>query len=495
MDINSKTQKKVMEASYLTADNAHRYRVILRIAYSQYEKMKLWLYKEDIYTHIKGIQGFDDYSLDNLKQDLDSLELWRNFLTIQDTGRAKNLEEFKNRKFKYQISPYTIELERTLIKLEGANEISRGSLEISLIERFKDTLKQINNLALVEEQEIFSWWNTLNSDFKTLNENYQDYISIFYSPKTEQMLKTTEFLLFKENFIRYIRNFIKGIQMHIPEIMLIFQNINDDLVKQLIKKLIEYEKNNISLDKNYNIEEKFDLNYERYINIKQWFIGDGKNISMIDSLLNNTNEIVRKITRYALQIIDMKTSGGSRKEEYKTLVNIFNNCVDIEEAHKLSSVVFGVISSRHIVCESDRETESINSSIFEEKSTIVTVKPSNRYREKTASRVYVKDKSREKKEKAIEVLRQREKERYILESRIKDNKLSFKDLDGITRDERTVFLRWLSLGLNRKNNEWVKNEFGKFYKVANLGKNETILIKCKDGDLTMPAYELIFKEE
>jgi len=177
------------------------------------------------------------------------------------------------------------------------------------------------------------------------------------------------------------------------------------------------------------------------------------------------------------------------------LVNIFNNCEDIEEAHKLSSVVFGVISSRHIVCESDRETESINSSIFEEKSTIVTVKPSNRYREKTASRVYVKDKSREKKEKAIEVLRQREKERYILESRIKDNKLSFKDLDGITRDERTVFLRWLSLGLNRKNNEWVKNEFGKFYKVANLDKNETILIKCKDGDLTMPAYELIFKEE
>ncbi len=65
----------------------------------------------------------------------------------------------------------------------------------------------------------------------------------------------------------------------------------------------------------------------------------------------------------------------------------------------------------------------------------------------------------------------------------------------ITREEMDSILRWLSLGLNRKNNEWVKNEFGKFYKVENLDKNETILIKCKDGDLTMPAYELIFKEE
>ena len=134
MDISEKTTKKFVEASYLSADNSHRYRVILRIAYNEYEKMKFWLYKEDIYKIIKSINGFQEYTLDNLKQDLDSLEAWGNFLTMQDTGRAKTLEEFKNRKFRYQISPNTIELERTMIKLENIKENARGSLEISLIE-------------------------------------------------------------------------------------------------------------------------------------------------------------------------------------------------------------------------------------------------------------------------------------------------------------------------------------------------------------------------
>ena len=495
MEINSNTKKKFIEASYLSADNAFRYRIILRIAYFQYEKMKFWLYKEEIFSEVKKIEGFENYDLDNLKQDLDALENWGNFITIQDTGKVKNVEEFKNRKFRYQISPNTIELERTLIKLENIAETSRGSLEISLIERFKNTLKNIHNLETVQDKDVYSWWDMLNRDFKTLNENYQDYISTFYSPKTEQMLKTTEFLLFKENFIRYLRNFVKGLQFNASEIREIFMEINNDFIKNIINIVVNYEKNNIALDKKYDSVYEFDVNYGRYENIKEWFLGDGKNISMIESLLDNTNEIIRKITRYALQIIEMDTFGGSRKEEYKTLIKIFNNCKDIEEAHKLSAVVFGVISSKHIVYSKDRETESINSSIFEESPDIVTVKPSNRYREKTASRVAARDKSNEKKEKALKLLEKRRKDKKIIESRIKNNRLCFKDLDGINREERAVFLRWLSLGLNKKNRVWVKNEFGRSYKVVKNDEEEMIHIKCQDGDFYMPSYELIFKED
>ena len=197
MSVNLTTKKKFIEASYLSADNAYRYRTILRIAFNQYEKMKFWLYKEEIYEEIKKIDDFKEYNINNLKQDLDSLEEWGNFITIQDTGRVQSVEEFKNRKYRYQISPNTIELERTLMKLEKASGVSRGSLEVSLIERFKNSLMEIRDLDDIEESRIYSCWDNLNRDFKTLNENYQDYISSFYSPKSEQMLKTTEFFLFK----------------------------------------------------------------------------------------------------------------------------------------------------------------------------------------------------------------------------------------------------------------------------------------------------------
>lgn len=495
MKIDLITKKKFVEATYLTMDNVHRYRVILRIAYNEYEKMKFWLYKEEIFNKIKYVDGFEDYTLDYLKQDLDALEGWKNFITIQDTNKTKTLEEFKNRKFKYQISPNTIELERMLIKLESMKETSRGSLEISLIERFGSTLGEIKTLLNSDDKEIFTWWDTLNRDFKSLNENYQDYISKFYSPKTEQLLKTTEFLIFKESFIRYLRDFVKGIQINVPSIQNTFCNIKHDEITFLIKKFLDYEQINIALDSEFNKEEEFDIHYGRYINMKQWFLGSGNNSSMIDNLLDNTNDIIRQITRYALQIVDMQTSGGSRKEDFKTLINIFNNCENIDEAHKLSSVVFGVISSRHVVANIDRETESINSSIFDENPTVLTIKPSNRYREKTASRVHVIDKSREKKEKAKAVLREREMEQKILESRIKDNKLLFRNLNGITQKERSVFLRWLSIGLNKKHNQWCRNEFGRYYKVNTPHDEDVICIKCKDGDLYMPAYEFIFKED
>ena len=254
LDITSKATKKITEASYLCMGNSFRYRAIIRIAYKKYEKMKYSLYKEEIFDDIKKINGFDEYTLDDLKQDLDALEAWGNFITMQDTAKTRTLEEFKNRRFRYQLSTTTIELERTLIKIENIKETSRGSLEISLIERFKETLEQIKVLEEFDSSKIYSWWEMLNRDFKHLNENYQDYISKFYSPKTEELLKTNEFLIFKESFIKYLREFIKGLQINVPNIKYLLNHINDEeaKIRWIVQNIIKYEKENIALETDYD---------------------------------------------------------------------------------------------------------------------------------------------------------------------------------------------------------------------------------------------------
>ena len=497
LNITSKTTKKIIEASYLCTGNTSRYRAIIRIAYKKYEKMKYSLYKEELFDDIKKINGFDEYTLDDLKQDLDSLESWGNFITIQDTARTRTLEEFKNRRFRYQVSPTTIELERALIKIENIKETSRGSLEISLIERFKETLEQIKVLEEFDRGKIYSWWEMLNRDFKHLNENYQDYISKFYSPKTEELLKTNEFLIFKESFIKYLREFIKGLQINVPNIKYLLNHIDDEeaKIRRIVENIINHEKENIALGNDYDEKENYDLHYGRYLSMREWFIGSLGNISMADNLLESTNEIIRKITRYALQIVEMQTSGGSRKGEYKSLIEMFNKCVDIKEAHKLSSVVFGVMSSKHIGCDIERQTENINSGIYDESPTIITVQPSNRYRAKTANRNHVKEKAEDKKRMAREVLANRQREKEIIESRIVNNRLSFKELNNITSEERRIFLTWLSYSLNKKDQVWVRNEYGRYYKVVNKNETEKITLSCEDGDFIMPAYEIIFKEE
>lgn len=123
------------------------------------------------------------------------------------------------------------------------------------------------------------------------------------------------------------------------------------------------------------------------------------------------------------------------------------------------------------------------------------MQPSNRYRAKTANRNSVKEKTEAKKVMAKQILEKRQREKEIIESKIINNRLSFKELDNITAEERRIFLTWLSYSLNKKGQEWIRNEYGRYYKIANKNETEKITLKCEDGDFIMPAYEIIFKEE
>ena len=376
--------KPVKEATYLNTENSQRYRTIIQIMFKKYEQMKYWILKEEIYEIIKNIYGFENYTMDNLKQDLDSLESWGNVITMQDTKKTRTLEEFKNRQFRYQISSVTIELERALINIQNQKHTSRGSLEVSLIEKFKNTLIEIKKIDSYSNKEIYTWWQNLNNEFKNLNENYQDYISEFYMPKIEDILKTTEFLIFKEGFIKYLKDFIYGIQQNMNPIRDILEDLKDDyIISNIIQKTIDYEEEIKPIGEFYNKEEAYEIHFGRFKSIKQWFISVDIEKSMVELLLDSTNEIIKKITRYALQISQMQYSLGNRKDEYKKIIDLFSKCREVDDAHKLSSIVFGVSSTKHIICDKERETESISSSIHDEESKIITVKPSIRsYKEK-----------------------------------------------------------------------------------------------------------------
>ena len=60
---------KVKEATYLTADNHARYRTIIRYFYIQHERMREFIFPEEVMTHVKSQNGFSDYDEDNLHID------------------------------------------------------------------------------------------------------------------------------------------------------------------------------------------------------------------------------------------------------------------------------------------------------------------------------------------------------------------------------------------------------------------------------------------
>ena len=136
MQLSDKLTKPLTEVKYLNADNVSRYRCIMRIFFENYERLKYWLYQDEVYTEMLKNPLWQDYKPEQCQQDLTMLTEWKNLNTIQDTRNITSIEEFKNKKYRYQMSEYSVEIERLVIRLENLL-IEGSSLEPTLLERIK----------------------------------------------------------------------------------------------------------------------------------------------------------------------------------------------------------------------------------------------------------------------------------------------------------------------------------------------------------------------
>ena len=85
--------RKVKEASYLTAENYFRYRAILRFFYTQHERMREFIFPGEVFLSLKEVEGFSEYTEDQLQLDLNQLVEWGNLSPKQEIGSALTIDE------------------------------------------------------------------------------------------------------------------------------------------------------------------------------------------------------------------------------------------------------------------------------------------------------------------------------------------------------------------------------------------------------------------
>lgn len=395
MNIHEKLRKPVMEAKYLNVENTDRYRSIIRLFYMNYEKLKYWMYQEEVYAELTEDAYFSDYTVEQCQQDLAALKEWGNLATIQDTRRVTSIEEFKNKKFRYQLTETAVEVERMVIRLENLL-IEGSSLEPTLLERLRISISMLEEMAEEGTEKVYGWWNDLNSDFIRLNQNYQDYMRELNSVKAEEMMKTKAFLIFKDRLVEYLRSFVKSLQRNAAAIEQAFKKTQPDRMNLILEKVTAYELSIPRMDAEVDEQMIYERVRGRLDNIRNWFVGEGGKESESVKVFDATNEVIRRITRYAARLSEQNNSGANRREEYRKLADMFADCKNIDDAHKLSAVVFGIEKPLHLRGDFVRETESINSGVYEERAQEITVMPRVRtYREK-AKRSGIVDRTAEK---------------------------------------------------------------------------------------------------
>ena len=486
--------EQINETSYLSVQNASIYRKIMRCFYREYEKMHFQLYKEDIYRFLKEDEAFEAYSMEQLVQDLEALVKWKNLTPIQDPGKVYTIADYKNKQYRYTMSEYAVEIERLTVRLENLF-LESGNLSTNFFVRLERSLDETENMENAELRTVNEWWQTLQEDFKRLNQNYQDYLRDFYSGKTEKLMKSVEFMVHKDKFIKYLNEFVQELQRHSKRMEQLLEKNSERMENTILERVVESELDipHALLEIHGNAEPSIRENvYGKWYSLKNWFVdGQGQECEA-KKVLKITSDIIRNIIQNAALIVQVQNWGISRKDDYKKFLELFLKCENLEEAHKLSAHVFGVQQIEHYKTNIPREEDSINSSVYQEEPATFLLKPHTRgYRERK-DRTGFTDKSLEKMAQRESFLRQAQKQRELMLRYVKDQKIWFGDIDEvISEDTRNIFLQWIAQA-NMSSQKTGRTEYGQEYRL--IKKEGSCVLKCEDGNLKMPDYTLEFKE-
>ena len=481
------------ETSYLSVPNASTYRKIMRCFYREYEKMNFQLYKEDIFELVKKDPLFETYTMDQLVLDLNALVKWKNLTPIQDPGRVYTIADYKNKQYQYTMSEYAVEIERLTVRLENIF-LESGNLSTNFFVRLEKSLDEASMMERASLKEVNEWWNLLQEDFKRLNQNYQDYLRDFYSGKTEQLMKSVEFIVHKDKFIQYLTDFVQEMQRHSRKIeRILVQNI-PVIEETVLEKVVQSELDipHAQLEVHGNAEQSIRENVQgKWKSLKNWFVDTEKRECECKKVLKITNDVIRSIIQNAALIVQIQNWGISRKDDYKKFLELFLKCENLEEAQKLSAHVFGVQKIEHFKTLEPREEDTINKSIYEELPAEFLLKPHTRnYREKKDKRGF-SDKTMEKMIQREAYLKQVQGQKEIVMHYIKDHKIVFSEIsERVTEDTRKVFLQWIAQA-NMNSQKKGRTEYGQEYRL--MREKGTCVLKCEDGDLTMPSYILEFR--
>lgn len=485
----------IEETSYLSTPNSPQYRKIMRIFFLEYEKMHFQMYKEDVLELLRQEPEYTSYSLEQLKQDLEALVKWKNLTPLQDPGRVYTIADYKNKQYRYTMSEYAVEIERLTVRLENLF-IESGNLSTNFFVRLEASLAEAKSMNGKSSKEVNEWWSMIQEDFKRLNQNYQDYLRDFYSGKSDRLMKSVEFIVHKDKFIQYLNEFVQQLQQHSKKIAFLITTNREIMEEQLLEKVIQSELDipHAALETRGNLEPSIRENiWGKYHSLENWFVDTPERECESRKVLSITNDIIRSIIQNAALIVQVQNWGISRKNDYRKFLELFLNCTDMEEAGRLSAHVFGIQSISHFKANAGRESDSINTSAYEESPNEYLLKPHVKsYREKKTRQGYT-DRSFEKLLMKQDHLQKILHEKNLVLKYIQNGRLEFATIQEVIPEVvKNIFLLWIgeaSINSSHKG----RTQYGQEFVMTR--KDGTCILRCEDGDLTMPSYVLEFIDE
>lgn len=486
--------KAITEARYLGAPNAPVYRHILRFFYLQHERMRDFIPPEEVLDYMRRDGGRPGMDEEELHQHLETLTGWNNLSRRQDMTSARTIEEFKKKRYSYQCTPMTVELERMIIELERKGDEVRGSLEKSQFERLLQAVGTLGDrtAASLTPAEANTVWEEVIDHFRKIRTNTADYVAYINREEAGERMQPEAFLAYKNRFTAYLRDFIVSLQRTSLRLKDLLAVLDPARMAPLFDLLIEHRLSVPRLDDSPPPTDEWRLNYEgTWSSVRGWFLGFGNGKSELELLEWQTNEMIRRVARHVQRLGERQHHFRSRKTEYLKLAEWFAGFDELDEAHRLSAAVFGPMSIRRIRLL-EGTTDDLHAQIWDEEPEHVEIRPrTNRYREKSKPGA-VKSKRAEKARQMAAYLEERQKEQELIDRYIDAGRIRLSETGTIEPFIRKLLLGWIGKSAGAKDRT-VVTDYGYLVKVT-IHRDRRITLHAEDGDLTMPDATFEFSE-
>jgi len=399
-------QKQVDEARYLTAENANRYRPIMRYFYEQHMGHQYTLSGDDVLQHMR-VMIDSSYTEDQCEQDLRQLAEWGNLIAEQDRSRARTVEEFLRRKLRYQITPYGIAFERLLRELEEARG-SGGSLDVGLLELLYANLvelgdllngrgapqtanheasgegdrnhhrPEVNRAGFPEStlRRIWNLWSQAFDSFDKVGRQASDYLGALNRSRHEDFADVEAFLAYKDVLLQYLNSFVTGLFDFGDRIRAILTSWTRHRVeKALLSALISYETRYVPGSDGRLPSEPAVRDHRRreWLKLHRWFEPRGG----LEALRRTTTATIERVVRQSQRLMQRR-SGLSRRRELEQLAIAFAHCSSLDEAHRLAGAALGCITPRHIMGSAEVFMLEPAGSVWREETQDVDLQPVRR---------------------------------------------------------------------------------------------------------------------
>lgn len=495
---NKHKLEKIEETAYLNAtNNVERYRLIMQYFFSQHRQMNMLLYRDDVLKHMQK-ELTVSYGEREVDQDLEQLYQWGNLSRRQEMGEPKSIEEYKNRRYRYQITEISIQIEEMLEHLQTISGRNQGSLDKNVFQEFLNKLHKLNESELFDEEETYKLWEEIVRLFSSIQRNTSNYMGYLANEAIDNYIQTEKFLVYKDQFVQYLRDFIVAVQDLQYQIEYQLLLVSDETQKLLFEGVLSHER------KIPRIEE-LPLDHERiksevigiFQSMKRWFIDGGDKDSEFSVLIRLTEQMIRKMTGLIQQLSGQFKQYRSRRKDYLQIASWFDEVEELDEAAMRFASIFGSMSWKHYYGIEPVEGTK-NENIWELKPEILPLDSRSRKQVVTQRTITYTVDSELKERQSRMIAEEKKKLQAKIENYIHDGMIELTDGMQISSEVRGIFLQWVSESLSRNRTSLeeeglITTDLG--YQLGiRIFSDKRITIFSEDGSLEMPQVTMEIKE-